>query len=55
MKRKNRVLCLLLGTALLASVLAGCGSSGINSGGSADVSQPQTETQENEPETSQTA
>ena len=48
MKRKNRVFCILLGTALLTSVLAGCGSSGTNSGGSADVSQSQTKTQENE-------
>lgn len=55
MKRKNRVLCLLLGTALLASVLAGCGSSGTNSNESSDVSQAQAETSENEPETSRTA
>lgn len=55
MKQKNRVLCLLLGTALLASILAGCGSSGTDGGGSSEGSQPQTETQENEPGTSQTA
>lgn len=55
MKRKNRVFCILLGTALLTSVLAGCGSSGTNSGGSADVSQSQTKTQENESGAAQTA
>ncbi|MDO4340291.1 MAG: ferredoxin, partial [Eubacteriales bacterium] len=54
-KRKNRVLCLLLGAALLASVLVGCGSSGTGSSERSDVSQPQSETQENESETSQTA
>ena len=55
MKRKNRVLCLFLGTALLASILAGCGNSSTDSSERSGASQPQTETREDESETSQTA
>ncbi len=55
MKRKNRVLCLFLGTVLLASILAGCGNSSTDSSERSGASQPQTETREDESETSQTA
>lgn len=55
MKRKNRVLCLFLGTVLLASILAGCGNSSTDSSERSGDSQPQTETREDESETSQTA
>lgn len=61
MKRKNRVLCILFAAALSASVLTGCANSSNdsnnnrnNSGSSTDVPL-QSETQKNEPETSQTA
>lgn len=60
MKRKNRVLCILFAAALSASVLAGCQNSSNdsnnsrnNSGSSTDVP-VQSETQEMEPETTQT-
>ena len=52
---KKQVLCLLLGTALLVSALAACGSNSTKYSGSQTVSQPQTEIQENESEPSQTA